>query len=65
MSKFGLYTKNSNESSGHINTVDMPTKAQAEAYFAGVKNLSLQQLQDLFLIKEIKDNGPQILFGNN
>ena len=48
MSKFGLYTKNNTESSGHINVIDMPTKTQAEAYFAGVKQLSLNQLNDLF-----------------
>ena len=65
MSKFGLYTKNSNESSGHINVIEMPTRTQAEAYFAGVKNLSLQQFQDLFIVREIKDSSRQILYGNN
>jgi len=64
MSKFGLYTKNSNETSGHINIVEMPTKTQAEAYFAGVKNLSLQQLQDLFIIKEIDNSNKVLMYGN-
>ena len=41
MSKYGLYTKNQVESTQHINIVEMPSVAQAEAYFAGVKNLSL------------------------
>jgi hypothetical protein len=65
MSKFGLYTKNSNESAGHINVVEMPTKTQAEAYFAGVKQLSLTQFQDLFNVKEVKESDRQMLFGNN
>jgi len=64
MRKFGLYTKNSNETSGHINIIDMPTKTQAEAYFAGVKNLSLQQLQDLFIIKEIENSNKALIYGN-
>jgi len=64
MSKFGLYTKNANESAAAYNVVTMPTKTQAEAYFAGVKQLSLEQLKDLFIVREIKDHGKQILYGN-
>ena len=64
MSKFGLYTKNANENSSHINLVEMPTKTQAEAYFAGVKKLILEQLNDLFTVREVKDYGKQILYGN-
>jgi len=64
MSKFGLYTKSANESSAAYNVIDMPTKTQAEAYFAGVKQLSLEQLNDLFLVREIKEHGKQILYGN-
>ena len=64
MSKFGLYTKNNTESSGHINVIVMPTKTQAEAYFAGVKQLSLNQLNDLFEVREIKSSDKQILYGN-
>ena len=64
MRKFGLYTKNASESAGHINVVDMPTTIQAEAYFAGVKKLSLTQLSDLFDIREIKESGKTLLYGN-
>tara|TARA_Y100000310_G_scaffold282653_1_gene304031 strand:+ start:1960 stop:2157 length:198 start_codon:yes stop_codon:yes gene_type:complete len=64
MSKFGLYTKNATESSQQINVVDIPTKSQAEAYFAGVKQLSLEQFQDLFIVKEIKTSDKQLLYGN-
>jgi len=54
MTKFGMYTKGTNESvNGHVNIIDMNTKAEAEAYFAGVKQLSLSQFNNLFVVKEI------------
>tara|TARA_R110000823_G_C15835911_1_gene490686 strand:- start:443 stop:640 length:198 start_codon:yes stop_codon:yes gene_type:complete len=64
MSKFGLYTKTSNESHHYINLIEMPSAGQAEAYFAGVKQLSLQQLRDLFIVKEIKDSNKTLIYGN-
>ena len=64
MSKYGLYTKNQVESTQHINIVEMPSVAQAEAYFAGVKNLSLTQLQELFIVKEISQSNKTLLYGN-
>jgi len=51
--KFGMYTKGTNESLNHINLIEMPNRAQAEAYFAGVKQLSLEQFRNLFVVKEI------------
>ena len=64
MSKFGLYTKNASESSHHYNSIELPTKTQAEAYFAGVKQLSLEQFNDLFIVKEIKESDKTLLYGN-
>ena len=64
MNKFGLYSKTNLETNQHINVCNMPTASQAEAYFAGVKQLSLEQLNDLFLVREIKEHGKQILYGN-
>jgi hypothetical protein len=64
MSKYGLYTKNHLESSHHINVCDMPTINQAEAYFAGVKQLSLTQFRELFVVKEITDNDRRLIYGN-
>ena len=66
MSKFGLYTKNNNESSGHINVCDMPNIQQAEAYFAGVKQITLEQFRQLFVVKEISidNNRKGLLYGN-
>ena len=56
MLKYGMYTKGTNESSQHINVVETPDHAQAEAYFAGVKRLTLEQFRNLFVVKEIKSN---------
>jgi len=64
MSTFGLYTKNASESAHHINTCEVPNASHAEAYFAGVKQLSLDQFRDLFIVKEIKETSSQLLFGN-
>ena len=64
MSKFGLYTKSYQEGAQHINICEMPSISQAEAYFAGVKQLSLQQFRDLFIVKEVKDSNRTLLYGN-
>ena len=53
MAKFGMYTRGTNESNTHIGTVDVATKAEAEAYFAGRKQLSLVQFHNMFVVKEI------------
>ena len=63
MIKFGLYTKNTSESKSHINTVDMPTVSQAEAYFAGVKQLSLEQFRNIYQVREIRNNSKNLLLG--
>ena len=64
MSKFGLYTKMRREAAHHINICDMPSISHAEAYFAGVKQLSLEQFNDLFIVKEIKESDKTLLYGN-
>ena len=62
--KYALYTKTSTETSQHINLVDMPTIDQAEAYFAGVKKLSLAQLREIFVVKEVNEANKTLLYGN-
>ena len=64
MSKFGLYTKMQQEATGHINICEMTSISHAEAYFAGVKQLSLTQFRDLFIVKEIKEPNKTLLYGN-
>jgi hypothetical protein len=53
MAKFGMYTKGTNEISQHISTVEVSTKQEAEAYFAGRKQLSLLQFHNMFIVREI------------
>ena len=53
MTKFGMYTKGTNEGGQHISLIEMPNREQAIAYFAGVKKLSLQQFNNLFVVREI------------
>jgi len=63
MSKFGLYTKGSNESLSQINVIDMSSIDQAEAYFAGRKRMTLNEFRNLFIVKEIKHNSRNLLLG--
>ena len=64
MSKFGLYIKSQQESKMHVNICSMPTMSQAEAYFAGVKRLSLDEFRKLFVVKEIQEDKNHILYEN-
>tara|TARA_A100001201_G_C4056531_1_gene191321 strand:- start:479 stop:670 length:192 start_codon:yes stop_codon:yes gene_type:complete len=63
MSKFAMYTKGANESSSQINVVEMPTKSEAEAYFAGRKQLTLEQFRNLFVVREVDANSKNLLLG--
>jgi len=51
--QYGLYTRGSNEQSSYVYRVTMPSLVEAEAYFAGMKQLPLPQLHNLFIIREI------------
>ena len=55
MAKFGMYTKGTNESNQHISIVEVRSTQEAEAYFAGMKRLSLTQFTNLFVVREIKE----------
>ncbi len=63
MAKFGMYTKGTNESNQHISIVEVPDKAQAEAYFAGRKQMTLGQFHNLFHVREIKHDSKNLLLG--
>jgi hypothetical protein len=63
MAKFGLYTKNTSESTGHVHTIEIGSLGQAEAYFAGAKRLTLEQFRNMFTVKEIKNNSKNLLLG--
>jgi len=57
MAKFGMYTQGTNESKQHISVVEVATKQEAEAYFAGRKQMTLVQFHNLFHVREI--NNPE------
>ena len=59
-----MYTKGTNESSQHVSVVEVQTKQEAEAYFAGRKQMTLEQFRAIFLVKEIKDSTKTLLYGN-
>ena len=41
----------------------MPSVGQAEAYFAGRKQLTLEQFRSIYTVKEMTDNSKNLLFG--
>ena len=51
-----MYTKGTNETNQHVSVVEMSNHTQAEAYFAGVKRLTLEQFRNLFVVREINTN---------
>ena len=63
MAKFGMYTIWANESNQHISTVEVTTKQEAEAYFAGRKQMTLAQFHNLFHVREIKHDSKNLLLG--
>ncbi len=64
MTKFGMYTKGTNESSQHISVVEVPSKQEAEAYFAGRKQLTLAQFHNMYIVREINHpNSKNLLLG--
>ena len=64
MTKFGMYTRGTNESSQHISVVEVPSKQEAEAYFAGRKQMTLVQFHNMFVVREInRHNSKNLLLG--
>ena len=41
----------------------MPSIDQAEAYFAGRKQLSLEQFRNIYQVREIRNNSKNLLLG--
>jgi hypothetical protein len=57
--KWALYTKYSNENRSYVMSTEQNSKAEARAYFMGVKRLSAEQFDQIYqvdLMKESKDN---------
>ena len=53
----------SNEGIQQISVVEVATKQEAEAYFAGRKQMTLAQFHNLFHVREIKSNSKNLLLG--
>ena len=51
--KFGMYTRGTNEGGSHISVIEARSLHEAEAYFAGMKRLSIAQFKNLFVVREI------------
>ena len=62
--KYGLFTKSQTENSQQISVIDMPSIEQAEAYFAGGKQMTLGQFRTLFIIREVNNSSKALLYGN-
>ena len=59
-----MYTKGASETAHHISLIEMPSLEQAEAYFAGRKQLSLAQFHNMFVVREINQpNSKNLLLG--
>ena len=59
MSKWALYTKYSNENRSYVMSTEQNSKAEARAYFMGVKRLTAEQFDQIYqvdLMQESKDN---------
>ncbi len=54
--KFGMYTRGTNEGGSHISVIDARSLQEAEAYFAGMKRLSIAQFKNLFVVREINNS---------
>ena len=57
--KWALYTKYSNENRSYVMSTEQNSKAEARAYFMGVKQLNANQFDQIYqvdLMKESKDN---------
>ena len=64
MSKYGLFSKSQSEGSSQISVVEIPSITQAESYFAGRKQLTLEQFRELFIVKEIDNSQKSLMYGN-
>ena len=66
MSKWALYTKYSNENRSYVMSTEQNSKAEARAYFMGVKQLTAKQFDQIYqvdLMKESKSESRTLLRG--
>ena len=56
MSKWALYTKYSNENRSYVMSIALPSKAEARAYFMGVKKLNAEQFDQIYQVDLMKES---------
>ncbi len=68
MTKWALYTRYSNENRSYVMSTEQNSKAEARAYFMGVKQLNVEQFDNLYQVDTMKESKPNpnkgLLFGN-
>jgi hypothetical protein len=66
MTKWALYTRYSNENRSYVMSIELGSKAEARAYFMGVKKLNAEQFDQIYqvdLMKESKTDHRTLLRG--
>ncbi len=56
MTKWALYTRYSNENRSYIMSTEQRSKAEARAYFMGVKQLTAEQFDNLYQVDHMKES---------
>ncbi len=56
MAKWALYTKYSNENRSYVMSISLPSKAEARAYFMGVKKLNAEQFDQIYQVDVMEES---------
>ena len=56
MSKWALYTKYSNENRSYVMSTEQNSKAEARAYFMGVKQLNAEQFDQIYQVDLMQES---------
>ena len=56
MAKWALYTRYSNENRSYVMATEQRSKAEARAYFMGVKQLNAEQFDALYQVDNMKES---------
>jgi hypothetical protein len=56
MAKWALYTRYSNENRSYVMSITLDTKAEARAYFMGIKKLNAEQFDNLYQIDTMEES---------
>ena len=54
--KWALYTRYSNENRSYVMSIALPSKAEARAYFMGVKKLNAEQFDQIYQVDLMQES---------